>query len=326
MFVAKANCYNQDFEVAKYIEESVDYYAVFSLEEGIKLREYNIKKPILILKSDITEVEDYIKYDFDINLCKLEDICYVNSICKIYNKKIKIHIPINTGMNRFGIKDINYFRAILVQLHSLEYIEFYALYTHLTMPTNNQISNQINLFNNFYKLSNLFGYKPVLHYKSTNYINNELIVDSKDNFVRIGIGNYLKSIKSTKDCVELYSKIIEIKEIGSGETVGYVCDYISTCKTKIAVVLGGYADGINKNFIGYKVKIRQYYCKIIAICMDVFFVELENNNIKNGDNVCILNINDDKINLDSLSYYTKQTKYELLVGLRLRIKTIYKNK
>lgn len=326
MFVAKANCYNLGFNLANYIEDIVDYFVVFSLDEGINLRRLNIFKPILVLCSNILEIEDYIKYDLDVTFCTLYDLSVAESVCKSYNQKLKVHIPIDTGMNRFGIKGINSFSAILKYISGCSYLDFYAIYTHFTMPINVQILKQCHLFNDYIKLCNNYGFNPVIHCISSSYVDNSLLSTINSDYVRIGIGNYTKSIKSTMDCVEIYSKIITIKDVNCGETVGYNTDFITEKDTKIAVALGGYNDGISKNFVGYKVKIGKSYCKIIAVCMDIFFVDITSCNVKNNDIVQILSVDDNKISLDILSKHSKLSKYEILTGFNGRIETIYKNK
>lgn len=289
------------------------------------MRNNGITKPIILLHCKANEIEEYIKYNLDVTFCSLYDLSLLESILTVYNKNINLHIPVDTGMNRFGIKYINDFECLIKQLTRYKHINLYGLYTHLYSNTKIQINNQFDKFTNFVDIADKYKYFPKKHYISSGYIDSELI-DKQSDFVRIGIGNYTKTTQSTTDCVELYSKVIETKNIIKGEIVGYNNMFVAPKNMNIAVVFGGYNDGISRNFIDYKVKICNRYYPIIAICMDVFFVNIYNDTINENEDVQILSIVDDIINIDTLAKSSKLSKHEILAGLKGRIKTIYKNK
>ena len=82
----------------------VNYYGVASIDEGIELREHKIKEPILVLgASPLWAMENAIKYDIAVSIFNDEHIEMANQLFERLNKKLKVHIKLDTGMNRIGI-------------------------------------------------------------------------------------------------------------------------------------------------------------------------------------------------------------------------------
>ena len=106
MACIKCNCYGMGMiEIGKSIEKEVDFFGVACLEEGVSLRECGIKKPILILGTILPgDVEEAIMNDIAINLCNYEVLQKISEVVKRREKIAKVHIKVDTGMGRVGIR------------------------------------------------------------------------------------------------------------------------------------------------------------------------------------------------------------------------------
>ena len=103
--VVKANAYGCGaVEISKYLEDkNIDFFAVARVEEGLELRNNNIRLPILCLGyTDISMIKDAIEKEISITVYNLEYAKKVDEIAKQANKIAKIHIKIDTGMSRLG--------------------------------------------------------------------------------------------------------------------------------------------------------------------------------------------------------------------------------
>ena len=97
--VVKANAYGHDIvKTSLAIQNEVDYFAVARVDEGLVLRQNAITKPILVLDPGYTknQAEICAKNDVSLTLCNLADVK------KIFRAGAKVHLKIDSGMNRIG--------------------------------------------------------------------------------------------------------------------------------------------------------------------------------------------------------------------------------
>ena len=147
--VVKSNAYGHGIvQTAKAIENLVDFYAVSFLEEGLKLRYCGITKPILIL-IPVSNSEIFVcsRYDLSITICKVSQIDFLIK----NNIKIKIHIAINSGMNRLGIDCVSQLKNIITKVkNSLVSIE--GIFSHFIGLDYNLCKKQFSRYITFVKV------------------------------------------------------------------------------------------------------------------------------------------------------------------------------
>ncbi len=313
--VVKANCYNHGLKAIEYIiKGGCNYLAVSSLDEALKIRKLYKKIPILCL--GLINVEN-------------AKICYKNNITitidsldfleKLNIKKYpKIHIKIDTGMNRLGIKDDKVLKKINNYAKNKN-IEIEGIYTHIYEAKNEEKTKaQIDLFEKKYHL--IENVKIVHLAQSETFIKYE-----KPPFVngcRLGLGMY-GFYKSNEfySTFKLKSKIIEIKKIYKGETVGYNARYKAKEDEYIGILPVGYADGIIRANTGRHVYIKNKPYEIIgSICMDMLMVKIDKSIKLNEDVEIIKDIN----HIKQIASYLNTIPYEVLTSITYRVPTIYK--
>lgn len=333
--VIKANAYGHgSFLIAeKLINIGITDFAVATLEEGIELRNQNIKGNILILGyTNIKNLEYVIKYDL---IQTIVDYNYSEQIKKInLPQKLKCHVKINTGMNRIGEKFDNIKK--LKEIYKNPKLNILGTFSHLCVADSNKkedinfTKKQITNFNNCIKDLKQSGINVgKLHIQSSygtiNY--NEYVYD----YVRMGIlmygiydiSSYQKNKLNLKPVLSIKARVTSIKKIKKNESVSYGRTYVANGVKKIASISIGYADGIprsisNKNNL---VKINNCYAPVIGkICMDQCMVDVTDiKGIAVGDIVSIIDCYDNEVSIKNMAIKADTITYELLTGLGNRL-------
>lgn len=338
--VVKGNAYGHGLELVKYIKnKKINYYAVSTLEEAIKLREYEKEKPILILHPiDIEDINICINNNLTITITNYD--FYKNLINKNIKKELKIHLKINTGMNRLGIDNKDKITEIYNNLINNKHLILEGIYTHIATLgiTDKNWDNQINKFFdltkdidlNKIKIRHIYSSNSLFFHPKKDFCNGVRLGQTiyGNHFPKInhdGFKNKLKDIKRNyirkkynlsdlntdynlelKDAFTLISKVIEIKNIKKGSSIGYDATYITNNDCKIATIPIGYVDGLNNSFKYVSINNNKY--KIVGeinMCMTNILIDdkvnLNDKVILFGDNVITKN----DINLPTPYLYSK---------------------
>ncbi len=342
MAVVKANAYGHGIiEISKKLNEiGVEDFAVATLSEGIALRKANITGNILIL--GYTDIEN-IKYVQKYNLMQtVLDYEYAKKLDEInLNDKIKVHIKINTGMNRIGESYTNIDN--IIKMYQLKNVEICGIYTHLCSAdtlneqdiefTNTQIRNFYSCID---KLKSLKYDVGKIHIQASYGILN--YNDLKCDYVRPGIIMYgvysskeakiTKAKLNLKPVLSLKARVVTVKNIEKAESVSYGRTFVADKAMKIATVSIGYADGYPRNLSnnGAIVKINGEYANIIGrICMDQLIVDVtEIKNVKTGDVVTLIG-DDENISAEEVANKSNTITNELLSRLGDRLDRVVTN-
>ncbi|SHM99033.1 alanine racemase [Polaribacter sp. KT 15] len=331
--VVKAFGYGSDgVQVAKHLEDKVDYFAVAYTHEGIALREANISKPILVLHPQIPNLKEVVSYRLEPNLYNFK---IFNAFLKLADEaplmNYPIHIKFNTGLNRLGFWHTD-IPAIISDLKKTNHIKVQSLFSHLAASEDleeqefsiNQINNFAYIAQQFYKH---LGYEPLLHILNTSGVVN--YAKAQFDMVRVGIGLYGfgnddKETAALKNSHNLTSIISQIHTINPGETVGYNRAFVAKRPTKTATVPIGHADGLSRkigNKKGY-VLINNQKAPIIGnVCMDMIMVDVTKINCTEGDAVIIFN---NQQMIQHIANVSETIVYETLTAISQRVKKVLK--
>lgn len=316
--VVKADCYGHNsYEVIRsIIDGGCNYLAVSSLDEALEIRKYS-QIPILCLGIiNPKYMSRCVANNIDVTVTNIE---YLKQI-KEY--KLNIHIKIDTGMNRLGVKEKNEFNLIINETKNSN-LNIKGIFTHIYEASNNQNTiNQINKFKYITSDINLNNIDMVHIAQSDTLLNYDKIEFC--NSCRLGIIMYglTNNNLDLQNTINLCSEIIEIKKIKKGETVGYNANYISEGDEFIGIVSIGYADGINRKLTGAYVYINDKKYQIIGnICMDMLMIKIDES-VKLFDKVYIYK---DIEHISYLSNYIETIPYELICNISKRVPRIYTN-
>ena len=307
--------------------------------QGISLRKYGIRGEILILGyTDIHRASELKKYNLTQTLIDYE---YANALNK-QGVNIKAHIKIDTGMHRLGVSysDFNAVKNIF----TLKNIKINGIYTHLCCSDSlhpDDITFTRDQINKFYHLIDILKNNgitiPRLHIQSSFGLMN--YPSLKCDYVRVGIALYGVLSSPNNDNIlklnlrpvlSLKSKVVLIRTIQKGDSVGYGRNFTAPQDSKIAIVPIGYADGFPRILSCRKnmVKINEQLVPIIGhICMDQLIIDITNSkNIVVGDTVTLIDSElCNNLNAPNIADHASSISNELLcrMGTRLTIVSKY---
>ncbi|PYG87624.1 serine/alanine racemase [Ruminiclostridium sufflavum DSM 19573] len=288
MAVVKAGAYGHGlFEVSSYVNRlGVKVFAVATIEEGIELRRFGIVGEILILGyTDPERAKELCKYNLTQTLIDFNYAVCLNS----QGFNVKAHIKIDTGMHRLGF-DV-YETAHILEVFSLDKLKIYGIYTHLC--SSDSLSEDAADFTRrqiekFYELLELLKNNgaelPKIHIQSTYGLLN--YPELKCNYIRAGVSLY--GVLSTpnsetrlqldlRPVLSLKSKIILIRKIKSGESMGYGRAFTANRDSLLAILPVGYADGFPRNLSCGNGEVIIRGCRAPTagrICMDQLAVDI----------------------------------------------------
>ena len=283
--MVKANAYGVGAkQVVKTICNYVDFFGVACFFEAENLRKLTNKNILIVAPVK----ENEIKEEYSYSCGSLEEL--LNFIKT--DKPIKVHLKINSGMNRYGFKDVKKFKFALELLKQSK-LTFEGLFTHFA-TIDDFVNKQFKTFKKFVKIAKQSGFSPILHTDNST-------VNAKFNhnldMVRIGFNLFNNNENGFLSVVNIKSEVVDIQNVKSGETVGYNNRFCAQKDIRVAIVPVGYADGFDLSCIGFSLFIKNTPCKVLNVCMDCFMVDVSNVDVKKGDNVFILN------NINSLHRY-----------------------
>lgn len=336
--VVKANAYGVGiYAVNAMIEAGINYLAVSSLEEALSVREINKEIPVLVMEpicfeglsvaaqNNITVTVDNKDY-FDKMLAE-----------KI---RIKFHIKVDCGMNRFGLKDSNDVKYISDNANNTTRLE--GVFTQLSSGAGDRFKKQLKSFNERTSLIDLSAVKIVHIDRSLTMEQHKKIEFA--NGVRLGIVMYgfgkmppqislkrkilnritgkkppVPSVLSLKNVIRFYTEVIEIKRIEAGDMVGYGGMFDSSGKSLVAILPYGFADFslIGKTFVYIGGKKRD----IIVNYMDVTAV-LVDDTVKAGDKVEIFG---ERLMPRNAAHLAGVNTYKLITSIANRVPRVYKD-
>ncbi len=290
--MVKANAYGHGIEtIYSYLHNYVDLFGVANINEAMNLKRIDKYSKVLIVGKTLN-FRECIKNKISFTIESMEHFSSLIDYIKdeTLKEEINIHIKINTGMNRLGISKIDEFKHIFVIAERYG-INIEGISTHFATADNdiNFLNYQIENFNRFLTYIPK-RYNPVIHVGGSGLLYRKLnLLDLDFDMIRVGIAlyGYTNCKIKFKPVMSIDSKIIKIFELKEGEYLGYSKGFLAKKDMKIGVVPLGYGDGISRNLSNnFSVKIKgELYESIGYICMDMFFVDLKEKEIQEGEEV-----------------------------------------
>ena len=349
--VVKSNAYGHGLiETSRaLVQFGADWFGVINIDEAIDLREAGIFKPILILGA-ISAKDARLAANQDISV-PIISLSMAREISDInFDKPLKIHLKIDTGLNRLGLEIGEIAEAVRL-LKSNRNIEFEGIYSHLASVEENDLA--------FTKLQ-IENFKKAVKILEENQIKNSIkhlgataaaILQPETHFdmVRCGIGLYglWPSVENKKTyCLKhgenfsLRSKnnflmpvlsykteIIQIKKVGQGEKIGYGCTYEAKKDMTVGILPIGYYEGVDRGLSNCgQVIISGIRCPIVGrVAMNMTIVEISNVNVQLSNKVATIigQDGDEEIAADEIAEKLGTINYEIVTRLPAHIERRY---
>jgi len=331
MSMVKAFAYGSgSVEVARSLQHHrCDYLAVAVADEGAELRREGIRIPIVVMNPE----KGGFGLIFDNNLepeiysFRLLE-AFIAEAAKIGVSDYPIHIKIDSGMHRLGFEMADMDKLVAL-LASQSQVKVRSVFSHLAGADDPQFDGftrqQVRVFGECAdKIAEAFPHYIMRHILNSAGI--ERFPEFQFDMVRLGIGHYgisaLPDVKLAQVCT-LRTVILQIKNIKSGDTIGYSRKGIADTDKRIAILPVGYADGFDRklsNGVG-EVFVNGKRAKLIGnVSMDLIMIDITNIEASEGDMVEVFGRN---ITISEMAEKLHTIPYEILTGISRRVKRVY---
>ncbi len=335
MFAVKANGYGHGLkevvEVASAIPE-VSWYAVDSVEEALEVKAVDPHKRILVIGwTDDEGIEQLLKEEIEMVAPSKEFISRAVRIAGESERDIKVHLKLETGTSRLGIREDELDEVLAaIQGSGVEVTGIYSHFANIEDTTDHTYAMlQLERFN---RMSDKFPADVLRHFSCS--AASLLFAETGFDLVRVGISAYgywpsaetrvsykekNSEMLELKPVLKWCSRVAQVKDIRTGEGVGYGLTFQAYHDTRIAVIPTGYYDGYSRALsnVAY-VLIRGTRAPVRGrICMNMFMVDVTHiENVAEGDEVVLLGSQgSDTITADTLGGLTGTISYEVLATI-----------
>ncbi|MBF0522700.1 MAG: alanine racemase [Candidatus Omnitrophica bacterium] len=327
--VIKADAYGHGMEEIGLLlqKQGVEFFGVSDVKEGIRLRQIGIRKPILLLEGPLPYfAKDIVDYHLMPTVCTLESARALNAYGQKVNKRIRIHIKVDTGMGRLGVWHEDAFDFIR-EIDKLKYLIVYGIYTHFPVADTDKdfTLRQIEILSQLVMRLDQKGLViPYIH--AGNSMGLSGYRTKVLNLARPGLMIYglypseslMKQVK-LKPVMSIKSKIIFIKKITKGRGVSYGQTFVAKHDMTIAILPIGYSDGYYRDFSNKAfVIVKGMRCPVVGnVTMDQIIVDIsEVENPKLGMTVTILGKEGKaSVTADDLGNWANTINYEIVCSL-----------
>ncbi|MFA8013885.1 alanine racemase [Helicobacter pylori] len=344
MAVVKANAYGAGAIKASeiFLQEGANYLGVATLDEALELRSHFSKTPILVLGySPNSNASMLIDNDLSAMIFSLEQAEVFSQMALKSQKRLKIHLKIDTGMHRLGLEPNFKSIEIIKKIRALKGLEIEGIFTHLSNADDKiktHAKNQMKAFNAF--LEQLLDQKIEFQYRHAYNSAGILFLCNGNenrflNLYRPGImlygfypSNGMKETCPTilKNVISLKAQIVQIRSVKKGEFIGYGEHFYTNEETLVGVLALGYADGLMRA-LGNRIQVainNQLAPLIGKVCMDQCFIKLNNIQAKEGDEVILFGDKSAKANdASEIAALLNTIPYETISTLSKRLERVY---
>jgi alanine racemase len=336
MLIVKANAYGHGLaEVSKALAGKSDYVGVAVLEEGILLRKLGISAPIIVLGGIWgDQILSYLQHDLTLTASSIERLEQINAVAGKIGVKAKVHLKIDTGMERLGV---HYYSAHLLQEAALKcaHVEVEGIFSHFANADSRDLSHarlQLERFHDvlrFYERHSLP--MPMRHIANSAAVLQ--LPESYLDMVRPGIMLYgVYPSPETARTVVLQpamvwkSRVVYFKVVKPGHAVSYGSTWQPDHLVRIVTIPVGYGDGYFRSMSNRAhVIIRgKKYSQVGTICMDQMMANIEWTSAYNGDEVILLGESGgERITVEDLAQWAGTIPYEILTNINTRVPRLY---
>lgn len=303
--MVKAEAYGHGAkEIVSILNETVNFFGVSNQMEAEEIRKKTDKT--IIVFGACNDYLECMKQDISFALFSYFDAKNIIKIAKSEGLIPKFHLCLNTGMNRYGIKNTKELVKI-INLLKKNKMQLEGIYTHFSSLTTDEkyTERQKELFYNY------LTYLPK-DWKTIKHIGGgrSIFTDIETDMYRIGLECYGYGNEFVKPVMKVESQIVDLQNVYCNEHIGYLCGYTAQKDMTIATIPLGYGDGLPRKLSNnLLVKVNGKKVKNVGnICMDAFMIDVTDVSCKVGDKVIIME------NASDIAPIIESTEYEVLTN------------
>lgn len=336
----KANAYGHGLARvgAHLAAEGVDYLGTAFVEEALELRKAGITMPIITSGPfSKFQIGLFIENQIDFTVASVDALHLISESAEFYKKRVKVHLKIDTGMMRIGIRHSNADQLFAAALKAEQQVNVVSIFSHFANADSEDLSFarlQLERFLEAARFYNRHGLpRPLLQIANSAAILR--LPESLLDMVRPGIMlyGYHPSPHSEAEAhllpaLSLRAKVMYFKVILKGSSVGYGRTWTAPENCRAVTLPVGYADGYPRGLSNKgQVLLRgRRYPVVGTVCMDQTVVCIGAGEAYNGDEVILIGRQDEEaVTADEIAGLLGTISYEVLTGISHRVPRIFIN-
>ncbi|MDO5436027.1 MAG: alanine racemase [Clostridia bacterium] len=333
--VVKADAYGHGaVQTARTLSEAgADMLAVADAGEGAELRLAGIRTPILVLGAVCEDnVRTGVTHDLIQTVCSPEMVYLCARAAAETGRKARVHLKIDTGMGRIGVRDEAERDDVLRALAANPSVVLEGAFTHFADADGDDdgMAYTDGQYERFLRLTAPLEGRVIRHCANSAAIHRrpEFALD----MVRAGISLYgyppVKTETELEPAMTWTATVSYVKTVQPGESVSYGRTYVTGRETRIATVTCGYGDGYHRAASGSaEVLIRGKKARVIGrICMDQMMADVTDiPGVRAGDEVILIGRSgDERVTAEDIAANAGTIGYEILLGATNRVSRVWK--
>ncbi len=320
------------YEVAALLQHAgANYLGVAYADEGVELRKEGIVLPIMVMNTEEAGFDHIVKYNLEPEIYSFRIFqSFKNYLLQHQISSYKVHIKLDTGMNRLGFKQED-LPGLIEAIQKTPQFHIQSVFSHLVAsedPLLDQFTlKQFELYKKMAgEIAKTCGYPFIQHLGNSSAISR--FKSMQLDMVRLGIGLYgidanWEIQKQLQNVTTLKTTISQIRKAKAGETVGYNRKAVLTGDSLIATVRIGYADGYFRllgNGNG-KMLVNGKLAPVIGnVCMDMVMLDITGINAEEEDTVIVFG---EDLPVTQVAEWAGTIPYEILCGVSQRVRRVY---
>ena len=341
MALVKADAYGHGMEqiAAEAQAWGIDYLGTATLEEGALLRKSGIRVPILCLGAlPLGSEEMCVIHQIEQAVSSAEALFRLQRVCEEHHSFVDVHLKIETGMHRTGVRSGQALREVLNALKCCSRVRLKGVFTHLAASDTQDDTytrQQADAFAEALEQIRQNGFRDFLvHCANSGAILSypELYFD----MVRAGIVLYgyypsgeTKETFPVKPVLSWKTAVAAVNEIQAGEAISYSGTFVAQRDMRVAVLPVGYGDGYRRLLSNKaEVLIHGKRAPIVGnICMDMMMADVtEIPGVSLGDPVVLIGRQGkEAITAEELAALCGTISYEIMLSITPRVPKEYRH-
>jgi alanine racemase len=340
MAVVKGDAYGHGaLPVAREVMRAgADWLGVALVEEAIELREGGIEAPILVLGPVFpSQAQAVVERDISVCLFTEEMAWALNEAASKMATKAKVHVKVDTGMNRLGIPSHKSLEFLSL-LRRYPWVEVQGIYSHLATADTRESEFSSLQMERFFQVERTLrehGMETGLRHLANSAATFGLEAARLD-MVRVGIalygctpGRWCEMKPPLIPALSWKTKVAYVRDVEAGDSISYGCTFVASKKSRIAVIPVGYGDGLPHGLSNKgEVLVRGRRAPIVGrVCMDMTMVDVTHiEGVGPEDEVVIIGAQgSERITAEEVAERLGTISYEVLCGIGKRVPRVHVN-
>ena len=328
MAVVKADAYGHGMvQVAREaLAAGADQLATATVEEGVQLRQAGITAPVLMLgATSLVEAMEGVAHDLTLAVCTPDMVRFVQQAAKSQGKIGLVHLKIDTGMSRIGVRTEDEVRAMLDTFAQCPDVRMTGAFTHFADADGSDMAFTDAQYERFLHLAKLLPGGILLHCCNSAAIHRR--PEAALDMVRMGISMYgyppVETDMPLQPVMDWCTEVTFVKTLRPGDKVSYGCTFTADKPMVLATVSCGYGDGYHRAAgAGAEVLIHGQRAKVVGrICMDQMMADVTHiPGVRAGDVVTLMGRDGDEcITAEDIARWAGTISYEVLLAATGRV-------